>query len=281
MGRCLVAPPRTEADGRSVSHAVLNILSCLMLRSTTLHSGLHELVRLATLPMIAPSPTSGFHSSYYLGLGWGIAEAIWGIIQGWEQLSLYEDVLTQDRSDGEGLGLIMGESADYEDHGHTADFERQEELEEAELERKVEALENMRERRGELAQLCSMPRRHTRADFADLEEVLGTPFPNIPIALHMLWRIDTLLLNLGLTLILSAYYFNSYPIYHPEHFTTGSTAPRPNEPSRWLWLVWAVVAFLHICVSLVWKVVGRVGIGAVTWGVSLLGPLTPITRGTV
>lgn len=107
-----------------------------------------------------------------------------------------------------------------------------------------------------------------------MEEVLGTPFPNIPIALHLLWRIDTLLLNLGLTLILSAYYFNSYPIYHPDHlhpeFDHASAAPRPNTPSKWLWLVWAVVAFLHICVSLVWKVVGRVGIGAVTWGVSTL-----------
>jgi hypothetical protein len=90
----------------------------------------------------------------------------------------------------------------------------------------------------------------------------------------MLWRIDTLLLNLGLTLILSAYYFNSYPIYQPDHLpgnydAAHSIAHRPNEPSRWLWLVWAVVAFLHICVSLVWKVVGRVGIGAVTWGVSI------------
>lgn len=114
-----------------------------------------------------------------------------------------------------------------------------------------------------------------------MEEVLGTPFPNIPIALHLLWRIDTLLLNLGLTLILSAYYFNSYPIYQPDHLTSTSEnniAHRPNQPSRWLWLVWAVVAFLHICVSLVWKVVGRVGIGAVTWGVSLTSPTYPRIR---
>lgn len=120
--------------------------------ATTLHSGLHELVRLATLPMIAPSPTSGFHSSYYLGLGWGIAEAVWGIIQGWEQLSLYEDVLKHESGEaeaGEGLGLIMHEEGEAGD-GYVSDYERQDELEEAELERKVEALENMRERRGEL-----------------------------------------------------------------------------------------------------------------------------------
>ena len=97
--------------------------------------------------MIAPSPTSGFHSSYYLGLGWGLAEAIWGIIQGWEQLCLYEDVLKQQSGEGgEGLGLIMQEAET--DEGYISDFERQDELEEQELERKVEALENMRERRG-------------------------------------------------------------------------------------------------------------------------------------
>jgi hypothetical protein len=100
--------------------------------------------------MIAPSPTSGFHSSYYLGLGWGLAEAIWGIIQGWEQLSLYEDVLKQDQGeeDGEGLGLIMHDEQQDEREGGVSYFERQDELEEADLERKVEALENMRERRG-------------------------------------------------------------------------------------------------------------------------------------
>lgn len=83
---------------------------------------------MATLPMIAPSPTSGFHSSYYLGLGWGIAEAAWGIVQGWEQLTLYEDVLVPP----------LEEVRDEVD-----------EMDEAELERKVEALERMRARRGE------------------------------------------------------------------------------------------------------------------------------------
>lgn len=246
---------------------------------------LHELTRLATLPMIAPSPTSGFHSSYYLGLGWGVAEATWGIVQGWEQLSLYEDVLRHPDLDdseqiagvsalgltGPGVPAAIGDA----DEGYISDFERAQEMEEAELERKVEALERMRERRGKLsAGLGSHADELTHVK--DLEEVIGAPFPNIPIALHLLWRLDTLLLNLGLTLILSAYYFNSYPIYHgPEphnhnnaEITPYSSAARPDHPSPHLWLVWGLVAFLHVCVSLVWKVVGRVGIGAVTWGVS-------------
>jgi hypothetical protein len=128
----------------------------LTISSTTLHSTTHELLRMATLPIIIPSPTSGFHSSYYLGLGWGLAEVTWGIVQGWEQMSLYEDVMTPEVDSGmeeskvQGLGLV--EDSDGES-GYTVqgmnEVDRQLE-EEAELERKVEALERMRGRRGQL-----------------------------------------------------------------------------------------------------------------------------------
>lgn len=108
-------------------------------------------------------------------------------------------------------------------------------------------------------------------------------YQNIPFPLHLLWRLDTLLLNLGLTLLLSAYYFNPSPIYRHSHrsivnemkmdsLTDGATRPA-NEPNQYLWLVWGLVVFLHICVSLVWKVVGRLGVGSVTWGVSVSVPV--------
>lgn len=127
--------------------------------STTLHSTLHELIRMSTLPIITPSPSSGFHSSYYLGLGFGLAEVTWGIVQGWEQMSLYEDVMTPELDAGleegktEGLGLINGDLTDGDENESSAtiqaidDVTRQLE-EEAELERRVEALERMRGRRG-------------------------------------------------------------------------------------------------------------------------------------
>lgn len=116
---------------------------------------------MSTLPIIIPSPTSGFHSSYYLGLGWGLAEVTWGIVQGWEQMSLYEDVMTPELDSGieeskvKGLGLV--DDSDGES-GYTiqgiSEVDRQLE-EEAELERKVEALERMRGRRGKLRELES------------------------------------------------------------------------------------------------------------------------------
>ena len=239
----------------------------LIISSTTIHTLIHELLRLATLPIVVPSPTSGFHSSYYLGLGWGTAEVAWGIVKGWEQLALYQDVMrpeVEPETNGKealGLKITPDDEEDLEEGQDDSAIELRKQLEEEEeLFRKVDVLERMRSRR-------------------ELEDVIGIPFPvsastwtliisvadsqNIPFPLHLLWRLDTLLLNLGLTLILSAFYFNPFPIY--RHHLPVATAPR--EPSRFLWLVWALVALLHVAVSLTWKVVGRVGVGAVTWGV--------------
>ena len=160
-----------------------------------------------------------------------------------------------------GLKITPDDEDDLEEGQDDSAIELRKQLEEEEeLFRKVDVLERMRSRR-------------------ELEDVIGIPFPvsaftwtliisvadsqNIPFPLHLLWRLDTLLLNLGLTLILSAFYFNPFPIY--RHHLPVATAPR--EPSRFLWLVWALVALLHVAVSLTWKVVGRVGVGAVTWGV--------------
>jgi len=66
-----------------------------------------------------------------------LAEATWGIVQGWEQMSLYEDIMQPtDESRFEGLGLVPEDEVVDE---------------EEELERKVEALERMRGRRGKSA----------------------------------------------------------------------------------------------------------------------------------
>lgn len=115
--------------------------------STALHTIIHELLRLSTLPLITPSPISGFHSSFYLGLGWGIAETTWGIIQGWEQLALYEDLMLLE----EGVSITVDDGS-REDvvggGGLLMSPDIMEREDEADLERKVEILERMRERRG-------------------------------------------------------------------------------------------------------------------------------------
>lgn len=138
--------------------------------SRILHSTLHEAFRLLTLPLIVPSPASGFHSSYYLGLGWGVAEVTWGIVQGWEQLSLYQEIMPssdkiylpdeedhidgeneQERAKREGMLSAVEERDEEESNGEIEEEEDEEEdeLDESELEKKVEILERMRARRGD------------------------------------------------------------------------------------------------------------------------------------
>lgn len=101
--------------------------------------------------MIRPSPTSGFHSSYYLALGWGAAETVWGIVQGWEQLALYEDVMRPEEGKVVGLGLEDGVRAEE----MPVEEMDEEEMDEVELERRVEILERMRARRGKLETLLT------------------------------------------------------------------------------------------------------------------------------
>ena len=86
----------------------------------------------------------------------------------------------------------------------------------------------------------------------------------------MLWRLDTLLLNLGLTLLLSAYYFDPVPIYRHADPPHGPAWSPNRQPNPYLWLVWVLVTIVHVGVSLVWKVLGKAGVGAVTWGVSAI-----------
>jgi hypothetical protein len=95
---------------------------------------------------------------------------------------------------------------------------------------------------------------------------------------HILWRLDTILLNLGFTLIVSAFYYNTEPIYH--RLSARSSLPSSKygltpldelKPHRLFPLVVAGVALAHFVISWVWAVgVRRVGLSAVTWGVSTM-----------
>jgi hypothetical protein len=118
--------------------------------STVAHVVVHEACRMVSVPLTIPSPTSGFHSSYWLGLGWGVAEAAWGIVQGYEQLNLYEDLSDPwaiedlgdcDECEDTGLCPVPEEGLDPEDEAGAND-------DLAELEHRVEILERMRARAG-------------------------------------------------------------------------------------------------------------------------------------
>ncbi len=106
------------------------------------------------------------------------------------------------------------------------------------------------------------------------------PVPqNIPLVLHLLWRIDTLLLNLGLTLLVSAYYFNAEPIYPPSHAHQArprgdgsagdeADAAGPRATHKLLPLVVVAAVVVHSVITIAWNLgVRKLGVGAVSWSV--------------
>lgn len=119
-----------------------------VIASTVLYAAGHEAIRLISVPLTIPSPTSGFHSSYWLGLGWGLAETAWGIVQGWEQLALYEDVVKpHDAWDAGESGLVTVPEDVELLRGEIDDDDEEDDV--AELELRVQVLERMRARHGE------------------------------------------------------------------------------------------------------------------------------------
>lgn len=152
------------------------------------HTALHNILRLLTLYLIAPSTliptvnvsadatqkyaihtttTELFQSSFYLGLGWGIAEATWGIVKGWfAGTRLWSDVLPSTQTSAsrstasEAIAREEGiREADFarEEAGYTVGEDAREggdssneslEEEEEDLEVKIQALERMKGRRG-------------------------------------------------------------------------------------------------------------------------------------
>ncbi len=241
----------------------------------------------SAFPLAIPSTSSLLQAAYHLGAGWGIAEAMWGIAKGWgEGLRIYKEILLQKAADEEeGLHRIQSISpassiaeegrrnvgdGDERDGVTSHDFagndtspdsddddeDIQEAQDEEDLDAKIDALVRMRSRR-------------------ELESALGIPYPNINFALHILWRIDTILLNLGLTLLLAAFFFNPVPLYRrPPTHRTEEGLPMDDgylRPVRLLPLVVVGIITLHTLVSLTWSLgLRRLGLGAVTWGSLIL-----------
>ncbi|KAJ9119095.1 hypothetical protein QFC22_003586 [Naganishia vaughanmartiniae] len=61
-----------------------------------------------------PTTTQLFQQSYHLGLGWGLAEALWGTVKGWfAGMRLYVDVLPRDRAAAtSGVGTGEGKTVE-------------------------------------------------------------------------------------------------------------------------------------------------------------------------
>ncbi|KAJ9103267.1 hypothetical protein QFC21_002690 [Naganishia friedmannii] len=204
-----------------------------------------------------PTTTQLFQQSYHLGLGWGLAEALWGTVKGWfAGMRLYVDVLPKDRAaasasavvgDAEGKTAQQGQSRgedeavydgpeidhrtqdesaiiDIEEDGNDDDSDASAEDEE-DLATKIAILERLRGRRGSSFPKSASPIGvYAQESSPPPSSGEGGGYPPFPP-------------------VVSQHHHRLFPL-----------------------IVFGVIA-AHVAVSLVWSLgVRKAGIGAVTWG---------------
>lgn len=182
------------------------------LASTFIHVLIANGLRLAALVVLQvrhtmdyPAPTCqdpAFRTVWWLSLNF--AEVLAAIVQGYEQLALYRDVMVPEGRETEFLERLKSGSLDEPDpaleNPHSPQRERESfetGLEDGEA-RSVES----RIDRG-LEKLLVIKMRD------ELEEVYGVPVIKIPVFISCLQRFNSIFLSIGLTLLLSAAYLRS------------------------------------------------------------------------
>jgi len=268
---------------------------CVSISLTTCMSAvllvlLQELLRLSAFVIVSMPPSHLSHLSlshplfqetWFLALGWALAEVATGIAQGFDQLALYQDVLfhsmddrvystskeppemtsppnllrsfsQQWRSDNVGSSQSVNEVTDEPGESGMMSASRW-------TARKV--VDVSMDLDEELSRLVNMKAR------AELEEVYGMPFIEIPVFVSILQRIDSILLSLGLTLLLSfAYARSARPSDHtPADLSQNSfshSAHTARSGALSLWTAFVAVAALHALLSILHAppVLPRIGV---------------------
>ncbi|EMD30900.1 hypothetical protein CERSUDRAFT_120242 [Gelatoporia subvermispora B] len=232
----------------SLSHLLrvplFNLVSALVLSPyltpllfNALYVLLSELLRLSTLPLLHvrhqmafPLPTwqdPVFHRVWWLALGWALTEAVVGIAQGYDQIALYRSTPPADGTAPEILARWREADSRSSSNGSRAGKDGRRSAEslplsprngpvleepstvqngvsgknERRAQRLEEAVRTAVER--DLDMLVSLKERE------ELEEIYGIPVIDIPVFVSCLQRIDSFLLSLGITLIISAAYLRS------------------------------------------------------------------------
>ncbi|GAA5899148.1 hypothetical protein JCM8208_003016 [Rhodotorula glutinis] len=168
----------------------------------------------APLPPLDPL----FWSALWLGLGSAMTEILWGSRRLWKQLELYADVLPRD-GDGRDLdeeGVLRGvgrRRAGAHAHGHDEqdDEEYRDEDEQDEQEYSVvecfagagPGYERGLDGTTDGGDDEEFQRRMRTVQRDELEAQLGVPLPEVPVGVVFIWRLDSILLSLIFTLLLS------------------------------------------------------------------------------
>lgn len=158
---------------------------------------------------------------WWIALGWGAADVVAGIWQGYNHLCLYKDVLAGEppaSDDPNEINLLPAR-----DNG--AKLSRSSTNTSEQLELQIEH---------DLEQLLALKGRE------EVEEIYGMPFIRIPVFISCLLRVNALIHTLGLTLLLSAAFIRS-------SFSSSETSlDEPNNTQ--LYTTLALVFFIHFSV---------------------------------
>ncbi|TIA89200.1 hypothetical protein E3P81_03047 [Wallemia ichthyophaga] len=189
--------------------------------NTVIHTFALDLVRWQSLLIAVPDirenrgnhSSSSFTSLSWFTFGWIAVSLTFSTFQEFRNLALYKDLLPIQKP----LLPMVDNESEYSTETASSATQEPDDLEH---------------------QLITL---HSMRDRCTLSATYGQPFPNIPLPgfLFPLWRLDTLLLGSGVTLILGA---------------------RPN------WITYLTVALINTVHSFIWQLLlPKFGLGGLTW----------------
>ncbi|KAF9463509.1 hypothetical protein BDZ94DRAFT_1360767 [Collybia nuda] len=242
-----------------------------LLASTAVHTVLSIFIQLSTIPLLLipryqaldyPAAWDpAFRRVWWASLGWSTAEAVVGIRQGYENITLYQDVLVSVRPVFSGRGHGGSNSPQPSKSTGTSASARAGNSDIDLLNRDFELEETIKSQVDrDIEKLIALKNRE------ELEEIYGIPVIRIPAFISCLQRVNSVLLTLGIYLVLSSAYLRS-----TIAMTSGSitTSAKNNTP---LLITLPLVLLIQYSLTLLHTtlVLPRIGVHTVVYAGSLV-----------
>jgi len=251
----------------AIVSSVFTSSNVAVLIHTVIHTILYNLLRLSILPILSiredmeyPLPTykdNSFTRIWWASLGWSLMEVAVAIWQGYEQVALYKDIMIPESKIRDMLFPSSDEQHPLVQHASDRDS-----LDFGDAIRS--ALDQ------DLDRLVSMKARE------ELELVYGIPVIDIPVIITTLQRLDSILLSLGLSLLISHSYLSS-TLSDPLHPVSVTPTHHGNRPFA---ITFPIAVVVHIALAMLYTpaVLPRIRVHTAAY-VSLLGALSVFFAG--
>ncbi|KAH7911138.1 hypothetical protein BJ138DRAFT_1101295 [Hygrophoropsis aurantiaca] len=242
------------------------------LLSTFLHVLLTNVLRLAALGLLQvrhfmdyPFPTwqdPSFRTVWWLAFN--IAEVVVAIIQAYEQISLYRDVMIPEGRAHEFLERLKNDNVRMSDVRNPYSYQdpiRQVLVEPLDVEEDAAPITRDEPNEAGLGvqvdhdfdQLLAFKTRE------ELEELYGVPIVQIPVFISCLQRFNSILLSVGLTLLLSSSYLRSPLSFPPSDHLQKPSLPNSNTP---FFITFPLVLLVHTSLAMLYTpaILPRIGV---------------------